>query len=292
MRRVKAPMVRAVVWLLAATVVALGGSACLPEATPTPTAAPAPVGVPAKQAGKPEGTVTVGFHTFSKEIMDPSLDGATGLIVYGQIFDWWIGTTPAGKLDTAYGVVESYKPSPDAKVWTFTLKKGIKWHDGVEMSSDDMKWTLEYYSRAAAICTMCGTVKANLDRVEIVDRYTARLHLKRANVNIPAEFAPLEGDLKMLPKHYFEKVGADAFAQKPLGSGPWKFVGRGLGQFIEYEANTEYWNPSRVPGFAKLRLLLVPEARTRVAMLKRGEVDLISVDSQDVEPPRRPWATR
>ena len=49
-----------------------------------------------------------------------------------------------------------------------------------------------------------------------------------------------------------------------------------------YEANTAYWNPERIPGFAKLHMLLVHESRTRVAMLKRAEAELISLEPQDV----------
>jgi peptide/nickel transport system substrate-binding protein len=127
-------------------------------------------------------------------------------------------------------------------------------------------------------------VRANLDRVEAVDRSTVRLHLKQADTGIPVVFGPLEGNFMVLPKHHYEKVGAQGYESTPLGSGPWKFVKREIGQYIEYEANLDYWNPARVPGFAKLRMLLVPESRTRMAMLKRGEADLISLEPQDVAP--------
>ena len=51
----------------------------------------------------PQGTVRVAFHTFSKEIMDPAQDGTPGLPYHGQMFDWFIGATPEGKLTTDYG---------------------------------------------------------------------------------------------------------------------------------------------------------------------------------------------
>jgi ABC-type transport system substrate-binding protein len=101
---------------------------------------------------------------------------------------------------------------------------------------------------------------------------------------IPAAFGPLEGDLQILPKHHFETEGPLGFEEKPLGSAPWKFVKRKVGQFIEFEANLNHWNPERIPGFAKLRMVLVPESRTRVSMLRRGNSDLISLEPQDVEP--------
>ena len=232
----------------------------------------------------PQGTVRVAFHTFSKEIMDPAQDGTPGLPYHGQMFDWFIGATPEGKLTTDYGALERYESNADATVWTFVLRKGIKWHDGTEMTADDIKFSLDHYAGPTTQCTQCGAVRTNLDRTEVVDPTTVRMYLKRADVGIPDAFGPLEGNFLVLPKHYIDKVGLKGFEEKPLGSGPWKFVKREIGQYIEYEANTAYWNPERIPGFAKLHMLLVPESRTRVAMLKRAEAELISLEPQDVEP--------
>ena len=241
------------------------------------------IGLSAPSAA-PQGMVKIAFHTFSKEQMTPVLEGTPGLPYHGQMFDWFIGATPEGKLTTDYGALQSYESNAEATMWTFTLKKGIKWHDGTEMTADDVKFSLELYAQPTSQCTQCGAVRTNLKSVEVMDRYTTRLYLKQADASLPAAFGPLEGNFLVLPKHHFEKVGTQGFEDKPLGSGPWKFVRREIGQFIEYEANLHYWNPDRVPGFAKLRMMLVPEARTRVAMLKRGEVDLISLEPQDVDP--------
>jgi peptide/nickel transport system substrate-binding protein len=178
----------------------------------------------AANSAKPQSTVTVTFHSFSKEVMDPALDGRPGLPYRGQMFDWFISATPEGKLTTDYGALERYESNADATVWTFVLRKGIRWHDGVDMTADDLKFTVEYYARPTTQCTQCGAVRGNLDHVEVIDRYTIRLHLKKPDANIPAAFGPLEGDLQILPKHHFDTVGLPGFEEKPLGSGPWKFV--------------------------------------------------------------------
>lgn len=233
------------------------------------------------EAQAPTGTVTLAVHTFAKEVLDPSLDSTVGRPYHGEMFDWFIGATPDGKLSVKHGVLESYKPNADASVWTFTLKKAVKWHDGTDVTADDIKFTIEYYMRPEAVCTACGGLKNNVERVQVVDRYTAAIHLKAPDVALPAAFSPMEGDLLILPKHYVERVGPKEFGEKPMGSGPWKLVSRKITQSIEYEANTRYWNRDRVPGFATLRLLLVPENRTRLAMLRRGEVDMIPIEPQD-----------
>lgn len=239
-------------------------------------------GVVTQAPAAPRGTITVAVHTFAKEILDPSLDSQVGLPYHGGMYDWFIGGTPDGKLSLETGVLESFSPNADASAWTFTLKKGLKWHDGEEITSADIKFTIEYYKRDKSVCTACGSLKANVVGVETVDRYTARIRLKSPDVTIPALFSPMEGDLLILPKHYIERVGPAGFAEKPMGSGPWKLASRQITQYIEYEANTAYWNQDRVPGFAKLRLLLVPENRTRLAMLRRGEVNMIPIEPQDV----------
>jgi len=120
--------------------------------------------------------------------------------------------------------------------------------------------------------------------IEVVGRYTARLHLNNPNVVFMHNLGPVEGDMPLLPKHLWEKVGDSGLAENPLGSGPWKFVKRSAGQFIEYEVYGDYWNPKRVPGFDHLRLIQVPEAAMRVAMLRSGAVDATILRPEDVEP--------
>jgi len=80
----------------------------------------------AATSAKPQSTVTVAFHNFSKEVMDPALDGTPGLPYHGQMFDWFISATPEGKLTTDYGALERYESNADATVWTFVLRKGIR----------------------------------------------------------------------------------------------------------------------------------------------------------------------
>lgn len=236
---------------------------------------------PAPRGGK----VTVGFHFFSKETLDPSQDQTQGLPYHGPMYDWLIGVTPDGKsLSTEYGVLKSYTSNTDTSEWTFTLRPGIKWHDGVEMTAEDIKFTFEYYASPTASCSVCPLAKTAVKRVEVVNKYSATVLLKDSDVGFADAMASQERDMLILPKHYITKVGPKEFALKPIGSGPWKFASRKLGEYVEYVANSQYWDTRRIPRFESLRIVLAPEAFTRVAMLKRGEVDLISLEPQDVVP--------
>lgn len=221
--------------------------------------------------------MTVALPSFSKEKLYPPLFDAGGLVYFGPMFDFLIGATPDGKLSTASGALESYQPSADAKVWTLTLKPGIKWHDGSDVTSADLEFTLTEFGKTDSTCSACGSLRSNLASVDVVDGRTVKLNLKNPDVNIPVLLGPIEGDIVLLPKKHVEMVGRDGFETKPMGSGPWKFVSRKIGEGIEFEANTSYWNKERTAKFQTLKVVLAPDQNTRMAMLKRGEADLIAI---------------
>lgn len=270
--------------------------ACAPTASPSAEPGSAEPGSaepngttlesPSEAEQGPTGDVVVALSSFGSEQMDPSMGSTTDLLYNGPGYDWLIGATPEGEISNEFGVLDSWEPNAEATEWTFRLKEGIEWQDGEPMTSADVKFTLEHFGREEAVCTSCGALKAGLDNVEILDDTTVTIHLKSANVIFPVIFGPLEGDVRVLPKHYIDSVGIDAFREKPMGSGPWKFVKRTIGESIEYEANAAYWNPGRVPKFKNLRIIVAPEATTRTAMLRQDEADVIALEPQDVSPLR------
>ena len=112
------------------------------------------------------------------------------------------------------------------------------------------------------------------------------MYLNSPNAIFPHLLSWVEGDFGVLPKRYFEALPGqtfedkrDAFVKQPIGTGPWKFVSRTVGTNIEFEANPDYWDQRRVPQFARLRLIKVPELATRMNMLRTAEADLAVVDS-------------
>jgi peptide/nickel transport system substrate-binding protein len=107
-----------------------------------------------------------------------------------------------------------------------------------------------------------------------VDDRTLRFHFKEPFLDFPLIFgtANVCGAGWVVPAKYYQQVGPDAFKQKPIGAGPYKLVRQEPGVRLEFEAFEDYYRPVHIKQFS---MISVPEDATRVAMLERGEADII-----------------
>ena len=156
-----------------------------------------------------------------------------------------------------------------AKSATFTLRQGIKFHNGDPVTPQDVKFSYENYRGAKA-----DVFKKKTERVEIVDDRTVRFVFKEPFLDFAILFgtANVAGPGWVVPEKYYKQVGADAFKQKPIGAGPFKLARLEPGVKVEIEAFDGYYRPVNAK---QLVMIAVPEAATRVAMLERGEADII-----------------
>jgi peptide/nickel transport system substrate-binding protein len=166
-------------------------------------------------------------------------------------------------------LAEHFAVAADSKSATFTLRKGIKFHNGEPVTPQDVKFSYENYRGAKS-----DVFKKRTERVEIVDDRTIRFVFKEPFLDFAILFgtANVAGAGWVVPEKYYKQVGADAFKQKPIGAGPYKLVRHEPGVRIEMEAFDGYYRPVHVK---QLVMVSVPEAATRVAMLERGEADII-----------------
>jgi ABC-type transport system substrate-binding protein len=166
-------------------------------------------------------------------------------------------------------LAERFSVAADARSATFTLRKGITFHNGDPVTPQDVKFSYESYRGAKA-----DVFKKKTDRVEIVDDRTIRFVFKEPFLDFAILFgtANVAGPGWVVPEKYYKQVGADAFKQKPIGAGPYKLVRHEPGVKIELEAFDGYYRPVHVKHFV---MTSVQEAATRVAMLERGEADII-----------------
>ena len=220
------------------------------------------------------GTVTVGLTNLGTESLDPGLGQSRDKLYWGPMYDFFIGADPDGNLSPDLGALERWEANADATEWTLTIRTGMRWHDGTPVTADDGVFSIERYLAEDAVCSRCPALQNLINRAEKVDEQTFRVILDSPFPSFDGDLSPLSGTIPILPKHYFEAVGAAEFGNNPMGSGPFTFVDRQIGESIEFEANLDYWNPDRVPTIERLRIIAVPEAFNRLTLLGTGDVDL------------------
>jgi peptide/nickel transport system substrate-binding protein len=235
-------------------------------------------------AGVPTGELRIALAFLGAQRMIPWAEVPSGGIKQHQIliFDHFIGCTDDGQLSTESGIAERWEEAADKLSWTFTLRKGVTFHDGTEVTAEDVKFSLDSLFDPKATGSLLGVSKAAFKEAEVKDPYTLVVHLKQPAVFLPWDFSCAIGNSGMVvPKKYFERMGADGFSKNPIGSGPYKVVRNTMGASVQLEAVDRHWREG-VPKFKTITLLIVPEESTRLAQLRAGEADVIALSREKV----------
>ncbi|HUG38647.1 MAG TPA: ABC transporter substrate-binding protein [Candidatus Limnocylindrales bacterium] len=199
--------------------------------------------------------------------LDPHMSTSSNDIrISFNLYDNLTSRRPDGTL--APGLATEWKLQGQ-QAWVFKLRSGVKWHNGDPFSSADAKFSIERtYDPAAKM--RVNTVLTTIERIEAPDPTTLVIHTKKPDPLLPARLGFYAGQI--VPKKYLEAVGAAAFNQKPIGTGPVKFVSWTKDDKVVLEANGDYWGGK--PDFDRLIVRALPEMAPRVAALLKGEVDL------------------
>jgi peptide/nickel transport system substrate-binding protein len=237
-------------------------------AAPAP-AAPAPAKPAPPPAPKgPTGTLRATAPSW-QETMDPNLQTTQEYAIYEHL----IGIDVKGNFIPE--LAESWSVSGDGLVWTFKIRKGIKFHNGDDLTSADVKFSLERIKREGSMSPWKPEYSATIDRVETPDNNTVEIYCKKVNYMF---YTSIWG-CPIVPKNYIEKNGDKYFNEHPIGTAPWKFVKLTPGVSFEFEAVPDHWRIT--PAFAKLIVTLVPESSTALAALRHGETDIVAVNMDD-----------
>src|SRR5262245_6332895 len=227
-------------------------------------ASPAP-----RAAAAPEGQMTWAVHvSIAPAWFDPGEHPGiiTSMLVFYALHDALLKPMPGNP--AAPSLAESWTQSPDGLAYEFALRRGVVFHNGETMTAEDVKFSFERYRGAAA-----KLFKEKVAGVEVVDPLRIRIRLREPWPDFMAFFAtPATGAAWVVPKAYVEKVGEDGFKKAPVGAGPYKFVSFNPGVEMVLEAHERYWR--KPPNVKRLVFRVVTEEATRLAMLKRGEVDV------------------
>src|SRR3954466_5879518 len=224
-----------------------------PAAKPTEAAAakPAEAAKPAQAApaaGKPGGTLIAGWDS-DPGALDNNLDrGAVTRTLLHMVYDRIVERDVSVKADFppfGPGLATSWEVSPDAKVYTFKLRQGVKFHDGTPCDAEAIKFNIErnwnpnhpQYHKAGAGANALGY--KDLDKVEVVDASTLRVTHKNPFADFLTVLA--FGTYSIGSPTQIQKVGNDEFGNQPVGTGPFKYISRERGVKMVFEKNPDYW---------------------------------------------------
>jgi peptide/nickel transport system substrate-binding protein len=163
-------------------------------------------------------------------------------------------------------LAESWTVSADQRAYEFKLREGLKFHNGDPFTAEDVKFS---FLRAKGSKTLHDKVR----EVVVVSPSRVRFQLHEPWPDFMTFYGSIvSGAGWIVPKKYVERVGDDGFKKNPVGLGPYKFVSHTPGVELVMEAFEGYWR--KMPSVKRLVFKSVPESTTRMAMLKRGEVDI------------------
>jgi ABC-type transport system substrate-binding protein len=225
--------------------------------------------VGAQEAIKQGGQMIV---TYKDDIS--TLDPAIGYdwqnwSIIKSLFDGLMDYKP-GTMDLVPDLAESYEISPDGQTYTFKVRSGVKFHNGRELTAEDIKYSIDRVLDPATQSPGAGFF-GSIASIEVPDPHTIVFKLSRPDATflhvMAINFA------HAVPKEEIAKYGAD-FGKHPVGTGAFKLAEWTLGQRLVLERNAGYFKPG-VPRLDRIEFEVGQEPLVALLRLQRGEVDIL-----------------
>jgi len=174
-------------------------------------------------------------------------------------------------VDLSYlpAVAESWKIAANWKYVDFNIKRGIKFHNGDPVTAEDVKFSMELFLNKKYRHILRQDYARQIKDMKVLSTYKVRFNL---NLPAPDLMKRLWWSGPIMPKKYRERVGDKGFADKPVGSGPFKWVDYKQDQYFTFEAVKNHHR--KTPEFRRMKIHYVPEHATRLAMAQAGEADI------------------
>ena len=253
--------------------------ATVPTTAPAATTAPAP----AASTSMPEGELIIMSPDLGFEVPVPWNETvAGGKAAMRFIYDQLVGLDDENNLDADWGLASSWEMATDGKQWTFKLKEGILYHNGDEFVADDMTFSINKWLEPESVGSYKERLTSFVESMEAPDPYTWVVNTGTPDIWLHWDLTDAQGALGApVPSGYYQSVGDEEFAKNPIGTGPYSFDEQRIGDHMALSAVEDHWREG-TPTVATIRLRKVPEESTRIAALKTGEADIITVSRENV----------
>src|SRR5215813_8587288 len=231
------------------------------------------------QAPRPEGTLTVAVATFGNERWLPSLYVGAEDIVLKPLWENLLSRDAKGNLIPM--LAEKWESLEGGRTWKFHLRKGVRFHNGNDLTAEDVKFTFTALAREGSANSL-STEFRQIKSIEVEGPLTVTVRFDKPFVTFGNRVTQgLFASVAYIHSKKYLEAGEEAAERHPVGTGPWKFVEHVRGDRVVFEAVENHWRA--VPHYKRLIFLKVPEPATRMAMLRAGGVDVIEIGGEYVD---------
>jgi len=222
--------------------------------------------VPDVNAAAQDDSIVIAFPS-DFPTMDPHMHTARiGILKDINVFDSLLHRNP--KIEFEPSLATAWKALDDT-TWEFTLRKGVKFHNGDPFTAEDVQFSIHRVLNPQQKSPQYGNIRG-IKEVKILDDY--KIHI------ITDKPFPLLMErmvyFPIIPKNYVQKVGDEVFGTTgPVGTGPYKHIEWKRDQYLKLEAFEEHWRGKSAIKYLTYRI--IPEVASQVAELKTGGIDMI-----------------
>ncbi|MEI9405416.1 ABC transporter substrate-binding protein [Mesorhizobium argentiipisi] len=221
------------------------------------------------RAGAPGATIRVGSSVPAAAIDPVTIADAGGLLVMQQVAEFLCVDGPDLVLKPA--LAESWSPNTDGTVWTFKLRKGVKFHSGGEMKAEDVVASIDRLADPAnssnALSVFSGILQKGATKK--VDDYTVEFHLDAPNGNFPYMVSSDNYNAVIIPASY--KGG---YEQSFDGTGPFKLEKYTPKVGASFVRNDDYWGDKALPD--RTEFTFFTDIQPQILALQGGQIDIIN----------------
>lgn len=243
--------------------------------------------VPAQEAVSRGGTIVLA-ELLALDSLDPQLANArarTMSLVFDSLFNYRLKPGSADELELGYELATDYQETGETTA-RMTLRQGVKFHDGSDLTADVVKWNLERardHEKSAV-----QTSVAELTGITVVDDHTLDLEFKTPQPLFRLMMTPANAtNVYIVSQQAVEEMGEEAFGRRPVGSGPYQVESWLVDDRVELVAFEGHWEAGidgmPLPYAERFTIRQMPDQSVSALELRAGNVHLMDPLEQDLD---------